>query len=105
MWGVSELVNTSNGVALTTFRPMQANVNLELYKQARKDFSLPEWRDLMLTSMGYHPEAFTEQEQLILLSRLLPLVQKNLHLMELAPKGTGKSYLYENISPTKSAID
>jgi ATP-dependent Lon protease len=49
--------------------------------------------------MGYNPEAFSEDEQLVLLSRLLPLVQKNLHLMELAPKGTGKSYLYENINP------
>ena len=99
MWGVTELVNTSNGVAITTFRPMQATVNLDLYKQARKQFTLSEWRDLMLLSMGYSPAAFAEEEQLILLSRLLPLVEKNLHLMELAPKGTGKSYLYENISP------
>ncbi len=99
MWGVTELVNTSNGVAITSFRPMQASVNLDLYKQARKQFTLSEWRELMLLSMGYRPGGFTEEEQLILLSRLLPLVQKNLHLMELAPKGTGKSYLYENISP------
>ncbi len=99
MWGVTELVNTSNGVTITSFRPMQATVNLDLYKQSRKQFALHEWRDLMLLSMGYRPDAFSEDEQLILLSRLLPLVQKNLHLMELAPKGTGKSYLYENISP------
>lgn len=99
MWGVTELVNTSNGVAITSFRPMQASVNLDLYKQARKQFTLSEWRELMLLSMGYRPGGFTEEEQLILLSRLLPLVQKNLHMMELAPKGTGKSYLYENISP------
>ena len=99
MWGVTEMVNTSNGVAITTFHPMQAVVNLELYKKARKEFTLPEWRDLMLLSMGYSSGSFTEHEQLVLLSRLLPLVQKNLHVMELAPKGTGKSYLYENISP------
>ncbi len=99
MWGVTEVVNTSNGVAITGFRPMQATVNLDLYKQARKEFTLCEWRDLMLTSMGYSSATFSESEQLVLLCRLLPLVQKNLHLMELAPKGTGKSYLYENISP------
>jgi len=99
MWGVTEVVNTCSGVAITTFHPMQAIVNLELYKQARKEFTLPEWRELMLVSMGYSAGAFTEDEQLVLLSRLLPLVQKNLHVMELAPKGTGKSYLYENISP------
>jgi ATP-dependent Lon protease len=99
MWGVTELVNTSNGVAIADFRPMQATVNLDLYKAARKEFSLSEWRDLMLLSMGYNPGAFTEDEQLVILARLLPLVEKNMHLMELAPKGTGKSYLYENINP------
>jgi ATP-dependent Lon protease len=99
MWGVTEVVNTSSGVAITGFRPMQATVNLDLYKQARKEFTLCEWRDLMLMSMGYSSATFSESEQLVLLCRLLPLVQKNLHLMELAPKGTGKSYLYENISP------
>ncbi|MCA9975246.1 MAG: BREX system Lon protease-like protein BrxL, partial [Anaerolineales bacterium] len=44
--------------------------------------------------------AFTPDEQILLLCRLLPLVQKNMHMIELAPKGTGKSYIYENISPS-----
>ena len=48
--------------------------------------------------MGYAPEAFTETEQILLLASLRPLVQKNLHLIELAPKATGKSYFSENIS-------
>ena len=54
---------------------------------------------LTLISLGYNPFAFSEEEQTFLLCRLLPLVQKNMHLMELAPKGTGKSYIYENMSP------
>jgi ATP-dependent Lon protease len=99
MWGVVELTNTQEGVAINGFRPMQASVNLRLYKEARKEFTLAEWRALMLTSMGYNPLAFSEEEQTWLLCRLLPLVQKNMHMMELAPKGTGKSYVYENISP------
>ena len=99
MWGVTELINTTSGVSILDFRPMQASVNLELYKQARREFTVDEWRDLMLLSMGYNPQVLTDEEQTILLARLLPLVQKSLHLMELAPKGTGKSYLYENISP------
>ena len=99
MWGVVEVANTKEGVALNSFKPMQATVNLGLYKEARRQFNLSEWRSLMLTSMGYNPEAFTEDEQMLLLCRLLPLVQKNMHMMELAPKGTGKSYVYENISP------
>jgi ATP-dependent Lon protease len=58
-----------------------------------------EWRAVMLLSMGYNPEAFTPEQQTLLLCRLLPLVQHNMVLAELAPKGTGKSYVYENISP------
>ncbi len=99
MWGVAQIVSSENGVVLDSFQPMQASVNLSLYKEARSEFSLREWRDLILNSMGYNPSAFTEVEQTILLARLLPLVQKNMHLMELAPKGTGKSYVYENVSP------
>ena len=99
MWGVVELMNTQEGVVLTSFKPMQAHVNLALFKDARRQFSLSEWRSLMLISMGYSPDAFAEDEQLMLLCRLLPLVQKNMHLMELAPKGTGKSYIFENINP------
>lgn len=98
MWGVVELMNIADvGVAIINFRPMQASVDLDSYKAARKDFTLEEWRSLMLISMGYNPSVFTKQEQTWLLCRLLPLVVKNMHVMELAPKGTGKSYIYENI--------
>ncbi|MBV5327601.1 MAG: BREX system Lon protease-like protein BrxL [Chlorobium sp.] len=99
LWGVTELVHTSKGVAIQSFKPMQATVNIDLFKKARAEFSLHEWIHVILLSMGYNPDLFKESEQLILLTRLLPLVQKSMHLMELAPKGTGKSYLYENISP------
>ena len=99
MWGVVELVDTKGGIALTSFKPMQASVNLEIYKEKRAYFSLEEWRALLLTSMGNNPWNFTEREKTYLICRLLPLVEKNLHLLELAPKGTGKSYLYENINP------
>lgn len=98
MWGVVEIVNTNDGVSVSSFKPMQASVNLQLFKDARRNFSLEEWRSLVLMSMGYNPTVFTEEEQMFLICRLLPLVQKNMHMMELAPKGTGKSYVYENIS-------
>lgn len=99
MWGVVDLIATKEGVAIVSFKPMQAILNLELFKQKRTLFTLDEWRALLLTSMGYNPWAFDEREKTYLICRLLPLVEKNLHLLELAPKGTGKSYLYENISP------
>ena len=99
MWGIVELTYTPHGVAITSFNPMQASVNLELFKEKRTYFTLDEWRALLLCSMGYNPWTFEEHEKNYLLCRLLPLVEKNLHVLELAPKGTGKSYLYENISP------
>ncbi len=98
IWGVAELGHLSSGTALLSFRPMQATVNLDLFKEARTKFTLAEWRSLLLVSMGYVPDSFTEEQQTLLLCRLLPLIQKNMHLMELAPKGTGKSYIFENIS-------
>jgi len=99
MWGQCELVSSDEGPALVSFKPMQATVDLDLYKQARGEFTRDEWRALMVMSMGYRPSALTEDQQLLVLCRALPLVQKHMHLIELAPKGTGKSYFYENVSP------
>ncbi|MEO0073391.1 MAG: BREX system Lon protease-like protein BrxL [candidate division WOR-3 bacterium] len=99
MWGIVELINTGDGVAIISFKPMQARVDLSLYKEARCAFDFDEWLDLMVLSMGYAPESFSPQQKILLVMRLLPLVQKSMHLVELAPKGTGKSYVYENISP------
>lgn len=99
MWGVVEIGALKDGAAVLSFQPMQASVNLTLYKEARKKFTLHEWRALLLTTLGFDPAAFTDEQQTFLLCRLLPLVQKNMHMMELAPKGTGKSFTYENISP------
>lgn len=104
LWGVVELIRSPEmiegpPIVIVNFKPMQATVNLDLYKEARCEFSLSEWMDVLLTSMGYNPSVFTEEEKTLLLCRLLPLVEKNMHLIELAPKGTGKSYIYENINP------
>jgi len=81
MWGVTEIANTDEGVSISSFKPMQAIIDLELYKKAREEFSLSEWQHLLLTSMGYDPNLFNEREKIFLLTRMLPLVQKNLHIM------------------------
>ena len=100
MWGIVELASAQDGGAqIVGFEPMQASVNLAAYREKRHQFSDDEWREMMLVSCGYNPSAYTVAEQIWILCRLLPLVQKNMHLMELAPKGTGKSFIYENISP------
>lgn len=99
MWGIVQLGASDDGIRVLDFDPMQATVDLKQFYEKRKSFSLDKWRELMLISAGYNPGAYSVTEQLWILCRLLPLVQKNMHLMELAPKGTGKSFIFENISP------
>lgn len=100
MWGIVDLASAKGGgIQIVGFEPMQASVNLAAYQQKRAEFSAKEWREMMLVSCGYNPAAYNVEQQIWILCRLLPLVQKNMHLMELAPKGTGKSFIYENISP------
>ena len=100
MWGIVDLASAKGGgIQIISFEPMQASVNLTAYQEKRKEFSADEWREMMLVSCGYNPSVYTIEQQIWILCRLLPLVQKNMHLMELAPKGTGKSFIYENISP------
>jgi len=100
MWGVVDLTaSKGGGIQVVGFEPMQASVNLDGFRAKREQFDADEWRELMLTSCGYNPSAYSVNQQIWILARLLPLVQKNMHLMELAPKGTGKSFIYENISP------
>jgi ATP-dependent Lon protease len=74
-----------------------ARLDLDLIAQARQQFSLDEWRDLMVASMGYDPQGYSLVEQTHLLTRLVPLVQERINLVELAPKGTGKSFVFLNM--------
>ncbi len=74
-------------------------VSLDDYKSAREDFSLREWVDIILSAIDYNPEGYESFEQkLTMMQRLLPFVEKRINLMELAPPGTGKSYLFGQIS-------
>lgn len=74
-------------------------VDLEDFKNAREDFSLNEWVDIILSAVDYNPEGYESFEQkLVMIQRLLPFVEKRINLMELAPPGTGKSYLFGQIS-------
>ena len=84
-------------VSFKNFCPYE--INLEAYKEARKEFSTDEWMDVILGAVDYNATGYkTEEEKLTMLTRLLPFVEKRLNLIELAPKGTGKSYLFGNVS-------
>lgn len=75
------------------------SVNLDFYKEAREKFSFEEWLDVLLGAVDYNAAGFqTLENKLTMLTRLLPFVEKRLNLIELAPKGTGKSYLFGRVS-------
>ncbi len=102
-WGAGRLTVRDEGkikvIELVEFHPMQSGtVRLEQLINARKEFTTREWIWLLMRTMGYEPFSYTEEQQNNVLLRLLPLVQTNLNMMELAPKGTGKSFIYSNLS-------
>jgi len=87
-------------VFMVDFSPFQPySVDTDYYCGARTEFTLEEWVDLLLMAVDYNPRGFlTDREKLTMLSRLLPFVEKRLNLIELAPKGTGKSYMFSQLS-------
>lgn len=84
---------------LTDFKPLQiASLDLDYYCEQRSQFTLNEWKDVLLNSMGYNPQSYNVNQQYILLTRLIPIVQSRINIVEFAPKGTGKSFIYSNLS-------
>ena len=80
--------------------PIQiAAFDLGEYQKLRSEFTTDEWIDLMLRSMGYEPAEMTKRLKLLFLTRLIPLCERNFNLVELGPRGTGKSYVIQEISP------
>lgn len=80
--------------------PIQvATFNLEEYQRLRAEFTADEWIDLILRSMGYEPAEMSRRLKLLFLTRLIPLCERNYNLVELGPRGTGKSYVVQEVSP------
>ncbi|AUX26687.1 ATP-dependent Lon protease [Sorangium cellulosum] len=80
--------------------PIQiATFDLEEYRRVRREFTTDEWLDLMLRSMGYEPAEMPRRLKLHFLVRLIPLAERNYNLVELGPRGTGKSYVIQEVSP------
>jgi len=85
---------------LETIKPIQiAKVDYESYKSARAQFTKDEWIDLLMQSIGFNAEAFGRRSKLLQLMRLIPFVERNYNIIELGPKGTGKSHIYSEFSP------
>lgn len=85
---------------LGTMKPIQlSHFDYEAYLEARKGFTTDEWLDLLFQTVGFDPEMFGRRSKLIQLMRLIPFVERNYNLIELGPKGTGKSHIYSEFSP------
>lgn len=86
-------------VLMTTFKSFEPyRIDISYYIVARESFTTEEWIDFLVATMEYNPEEFTEEQKHELISRLLVLVEPRLNMIELGPKGTGKSYLFNNLS-------
>jgi len=83
-----------------TLKPIQvANFRFEDYLAGREHFSVDDWIDVLVQSMGFDPQFFGERDKLFLISRLIPYCENNFNFIELGPKGTGKSHIFSEFSP------
>jgi ATP-dependent Lon protease len=82
-------------------RPIQLSTKnaLGTLAQGRERYTTAEWKGLLLRSVGLEPEAFTERQRNALILRMVPFVVRNYNMVELGPRGTGKSHLYQQVSP------
>lgn len=85
---------------LGSLKPIQlSNFDFDSYTTSRREFTTDEWIDLLIQSIGFNPELFGRRAKLIQLVRLIPFVERNYNLVELGPKGTGKSHIFSEFSP------
>lgn len=85
---------------LGSIKPIQlSNFDFDGYVASRRKFTTDEWIDLLIQSIGFNPELFGRRAKLIQLVRLIPFVERNYNLVELGPKGTGKSHIFSEFSP------
>lgn len=85
---------------IQTLKPIQiSNIDLQEYVDQRKNFTTEEWIDFLMHTVGLNPEVMNRREKFITLARLLPNVENNFNFMELGPKGTGKSHVFQELSP------
>ena len=85
---------------IQNLKPIQiSNIDLNDYINKRQEFTTDEWIDFLIHTVGLNPDNLNRREKFIVLSRLLPHVENNYNFMELGPKGTGKSHVFQELSP------
>jgi ATP-dependent Lon protease len=107
MWGTITLTYDETEVhnkkirpfKVTEFTPFQISViDLNEYIEKRRQFEADEWLDILINSVGLNPDHLSRREKLLYMMRLVPMVEANSNTIELAPRETGKTYLYRNQS-------
>jgi ATP-dependent Lon protease len=92
--------------AIESLRPIQLsspNV-LEVLEQGRRQYTLAEWKDFLIRSIGLEPAALSERAKWVTILRMIPFVERNFNMVELGPRGTGKSHLFQQVSPYSHLI-
>lgn len=97
--GIASDLRGVTPVVMEDFEPFQAyRIDLDLFIEARESFTLEEWLDVLATSMGLNPAAYSLKQKLFLVTRLVPLSTANVNLLELGPRATGKTFTYRNLT-------
>ena len=113
MWGLGTLRYVppdgedvvAGQIWMVDFKPFQTpGIDLDYFKESRQHFNVNEWIDFLVSSCQFNPEIHELSQKLLLLSRIIPLVEARVNLAELAPKGTGKSFVFDNISRYAAVI-
>jgi ATP-dependent Lon protease len=107
--GYDAVIAEENGgrpFAIEALRPIQLSKSdvLEVLAKGRRVFTTEQWRDFLIRSIGLEPSELTDRAKLVLLLRMMPFVERNYNMVELGPRGTGKSHLFQQISPYSHLI-
>lgn len=98
--------NSGRPFGVANIRPIQLSQRnvLDILYQGRDNFSLEEWKDFLIRCVGMEPGSLSERAKNVLFVRMIPFVERNYNMIELGPRGTGKSHLYQQISPYSHLI-
>lgn len=108
MWGlvtlrrlneVKEVFGRPIGALVADFYPFQSpDTDPKILEEARQYFTLDEWVEVLINTIGLDPSVYSPRQRMVLLSRLVPVVEGNVNMAEFGPRQTGKTYLYRNVS-------
>lgn len=93
--------NGGRPFGVVNIRPIQLSQRnvLDIFFKGREYFTLEEWKDFLIRSVGMEPAELSEKAKNVLFVRMIPFLERNYNMIELGPRGTGKSHLYQQISP------